>query len=258
MNTKPIISEVLNDKKCLINAWLTIPSSWTAEIIANLGYDIVTIDMQHGLIDYSMLINMLQTITNHKTVSIVRIPWNEPDVIMKSLDAGVNGIICPMINNRKEAEKFVHACLYPPDGYRSFGPIRVNINNEPEFLNTYKDKLLTFAMIETKEAVDDLGDILSVEGLDGIYIGTVDLSISMGLKIPTGKGDNILENTVQQIIDRANESKKLVGIHTQSEGLNEKFVKFGANIITPLNDTKILQHYSREILNSAKMAVALK
>ena len=80
--------------------------------------------MQHGVIDYSNAVGMLQAISTTNVVPMARVNWNEPGQIMKILDAGAYGIICPMVSNRKEAENFVKACMYPPNGYRSYGPIR--------------------------------------------------------------------------------------------------------------------------------------
>ncbi len=115
------------ENKTAINAWLTIPSAWTAEVLAHAGFDALTIDMQHGLTDYQTAVTMLQAISTTDVVPLVRVPWNEPAMIMRLLDAGVYGIISPMINNRAEAEAFVSACRYPPLGYRSYGPIRANV-----------------------------------------------------------------------------------------------------------------------------------
>lgn len=113
--------------KLTLNAWLTIPSAWTAEVIAYAGFDAVTIDMQHGLMDYQIALAMLQAISTTTVVPLARIPANEPNLIMRLLDAGVYGLVCPMVNNRFEAEAFVRACRYPPMGDRSYGPIRATV-----------------------------------------------------------------------------------------------------------------------------------
>src|SRR5579872_1914822 len=88
-----------------LNAWLSLPSSITAEFMAGVGWDSCTVDMQHGLIDYQTALTMLQAISTTSAVPLVRVPWNEPGIIMKALDAGAYGIICPMINSRAEAEQ---------------------------------------------------------------------------------------------------------------------------------------------------------
>ena len=121
------LKELFKTGKPIINSWLSIPSSFSAESMAQQSWDSLTIDMQHGLIDYSSAVNMLQAISTTDITPMARVNWNEPGQIMKILDAGCYGVICPMVSNRKEAEKFVQACQYPPKGYRSFGPIRASI-----------------------------------------------------------------------------------------------------------------------------------
>jgi 4-hydroxy-2-oxoheptanedioate aldolase len=107
-----------------INGWLSIPSAWTAEIMASSGYDAVTIDMQHGYMDFETAFAMLQAIGNTRAVPLVRVWWNDPALIGRMLDAGALGVICPLINNRDQAAAFVGACRYPPQGFRSHGPMR--------------------------------------------------------------------------------------------------------------------------------------
>src|SRR3990172_9009660 len=97
------------DGKASIGAWLSIPSTYTAEVMAHQGFDWLCIDTQHGMMDYSMAVLMLQAISTTDTVPIVRVPWNEPSIIMKYLDAGAYGIIVPMVSNRAEAERAVAA-----------------------------------------------------------------------------------------------------------------------------------------------------
>ena len=121
------LKELFKAGKPIINSWLSVPSSFSAEVMANQGWDSLTIDMQHGLIDYPNAVSMLQAISTTETTPMARVNWNEPGQIMKILDAGCYGVICPMVSNRKEAENFVQACQYPPKGYRSFGPIRASI-----------------------------------------------------------------------------------------------------------------------------------
>ena len=118
---------LFKEGKPAVNGWLSIPNSFTAEAMSKMGWDSITIDMQHGQNDYSTSISMLQAMDSSDIVPLVRVPWNEPGIIMKMLDLGVMGIISPMINNKKECEDFVSFCNYPPNGQRSFGEPRKNI-----------------------------------------------------------------------------------------------------------------------------------
>ena len=118
------VLEACRNGKSTIGGWLAIDSAMTAEAMAHAGFDWLCLDMQHGMLDYTDLRVMLPAISTTNTMPFVRVPWNEPYEIMKALDAGAMGVIVPLVNNRAECEQAVAACRYPPDGNRSFGPIR--------------------------------------------------------------------------------------------------------------------------------------
>ena len=184
------LKQFIKEEKPIINGWLQIPSSFSAEVMAHQGWDSLTIDMQHGLVDYTNALPMLQTISTTDVTPLARVNWNEPGQIMKILDAGCYGIICPMVSNKEEAERFVQACLYPPKGYRSFGPIRGLLYGGPDYGKYANDEILKFAMIETKESLENLDSIMSTPGLNGIYIGPADLSLALGEKPSFDKPEN--------------------------------------------------------------------
>ncbi len=139
--------KIWNENKPVINSWLSIPNSFTAEAFGKMGWDSVTIDMQHGQNDYSSSIAMIQGLTNSDTVPMTRVPWNEPGIIMKMLDLGVQGIIAPMINTKEDCEKFVSYCYYPPIGQRSFGPMRAQLVHGSDYFEKANQNILSFAMI---------------------------------------------------------------------------------------------------------------
>ena len=167
-------------EKGAINAWCSIPSAITAEMMSLNDFDSITIDMQHGLVDYQATLNMLQVISGSGKTPMVRVPWNEPGIIMKSLDAGALGIICPMINTPEDAINFVGATRYAPEGHRSSGPTRALMVHGANYHEEANDKIISLAMIETVEALENVEKIAATEGLTGIYVGPSDLSISMG------------------------------------------------------------------------------
>src|SRR5439155_4758953 len=165
------IRQIWAEGEAVVNSWLGIPAGFSAEVMAHAGWDSLVVDMQHGMIDYSMMVPMLQGISTTGTVPLVRVPWNDPAHIQKALDAGAYGIICPMINNRAEAEKFVGSMRYAPLGYRSSGPIRAALYGGADYHMKANDIVVALGMIETREAMENLDEILSVKGLDAIYIG---------------------------------------------------------------------------------------
>lgn len=167
--------------EAVFGAWLTIPSSLSAEAIAKQGYDYVCVDMQHGAIDYSDALPMLQAISTSDATPVVRVPWNEPGIIMRMLDAGAMGIIIPMVNSVDEARAAVAACRYFPDGVRSYGPVRAVHYAGADYYQHANREVACIPMIETKQAVERLDDILAVPGIDAVYVGPADLSITLGL-----------------------------------------------------------------------------
>ena len=178
------LRKIAKDGGTIINGWCAIPNSYSAEVYAHCGWDSVTIDLQHGPIDFQAAVGMLQAISTTDAVPMCRVPWNDAAIIMKLLDAGSYGLICPMINTREEAEQFVSFGRYPPIGTRSMGPNRAVQYGGADYWQGANDEVLLFAMIETQAGLKNLESILSVKGLDGVYVGPSDLSLAMG-KPPT-------------------------------------------------------------------------
>lgn len=198
----------------ILNAWCSIASSHTAEAIAHQGFDTVTIDLQHGAIDYAAAFHMLQAISTTPAVPFVRVPWNEPGLLMKVLDAGAYGVICPMINTKADAERFAGACRYAPAGYRSFGPNRVVQYAGADYWRHANEEVLLLAQIETEEAVSNAEPILAVPGLDGIYIGPGDLSLSMGAEPKMAPSDARVLAAMADVRERTRAAGKIAGVHT--------------------------------------------
>lgn len=163
-----------------IGGWLTIPSQLTAEATAAADLDYVCIDMQHGLIDFSDVVQMLPAVTLGGVTPIVRVPENSTANISTALDAGAIGVIVPLVNSVEEAAAVVAACRYPPDGERSYGATRAAAVEGPDYYDRANEEVVCIPMIETLEAIDDLDNILSIPGIDVAYVGPSDLSISMG------------------------------------------------------------------------------
>ncbi len=247
------LKELFKAGKPIINSWLSIPSSFSAEVMANQGWDSVTIDMQHGLIDYPNAINMLQAISTTDTMPLARVNWNEPGQIMKILDAGCYGIICPMISNRIEAEKFVKSCLYPPKGYRSFGPIRANIYGGSDYSENADTEILKLAMIETKESLEKLDEILDTPNLDGIYIGPADLSLALGEKPGFDKPENTKAyKEILKILEAAKKRNLFTGLHNGTAEYAQKMLNQGFNLVTVGSDSRYIVSGAKKDLTKLK------
>ena len=240
-------------EKPIVNGWLQIPSAFSAEVMAHQGWDSCTIDLQHGVIDYPNALNMLQSISTTEVTPLARVNWNEPGQIMKILDAGCYGIICPMVSNRNEAENFVQACMYPPKGYRSFGPIRGLLYGGPDYAKNADNEILKLAMIETKEALEKLDEILDTPNLDGIYIGPADLSLAIGEKPSFDKpeGDPVYD-VIMKILEHAKKNKIIAGIQNGQPEYAEKMVKKGFQLVTIGSDQRYMTAASKSALSKLK------
>lgn len=225
---------------CVLNGWLHIPNSFAAEVMAHAGWDSLTIDMQHGVVDYGAAVGMLQAISTTPVIPLARVSWNEPGMIMKMLDAGCYGIICPMINSRAECEAFVGACRYPPHGYRSFGPVRALLYAGQDYPAHANVTMITMAMIETREAISNLHDILSTPGLDAIYIGPADLGQSFGYPPRLDPVEPEIVNVIEQVIAVARQHGVAAGMHTGSAAYAQHMAAKGMQFLTIGSDARLM------------------
>lgn len=199
--------------QAVVNGWLAIPDAFATEVMAHQGWDSLTIDMQHGVIDYAAMVRMLQAISTTGCAPVVRVPWLEPGMVMKALDAGAYGIIAPMINSREDAQRLVSYTRYAPQGGRSFGPVRASLYGGPDYPQQANATIVNFAMIETAQALDCLDDILSVEGLDAVYVGPSDLSLSLGCAPTFDDVDPKVDQALDHIVARAHAHGVKAGVH---------------------------------------------
>jgi len=247
------LKELFKSKKPIINSWLAVPSSFSAEVMANQGWDSITIDMQHGLIDYPNAVQMLQAISTTSTVPMARVNWNEPGQIMKILDAGCYGVICPMVSNRKQAENFIQACQYPPKGYRSFGPIRASIYGGSDYAKHADNEILKLAMIETKEALEKLDEILDTPNLDGVYVGPADLSLAVNEEPGFDKPENtIAYKEILRILEATKKRNLLAGIHNGTPEYAQKMLDKGFNLVTVGSDSRYIAAGAKKDLEKLK------
>jgi 4-hydroxy-2-oxoheptanedioate aldolase len=223
-----------------VNGWLAIPSSFAAEVMAHQGWDTLTIDLQHGVIDYAAMLPMLQAISTTPTVPVVRVPWLEPGIVMKVLDAGAYGVIAPMVNTREDAQKLVAWTHYAPRGTRSFGPVRAALYGGADYATQANDTVVAFAMIETAQALDNLDDILSVEGLDAIYIGPSDLSLALGCKPSFDDPEPKAVEAIEHILARAKAHGVVAGIHNGEARVAKSRAAMGFRFVTVMSDTRFM------------------
>jgi len=246
------IKELWKNNKVAIGGWLSIPSGFSAEIMAHQGWDVLTVDMQHGLIDNSELVDMLTAISTTAVTPFVRVPWLEPGNIMKVLDSGSYGIICPMINTREDAERLVSYCLYAPDGERSFGPSRAILYGGKDYQEKANETVLIFAMIETRKALSNLDEIVSVKGLDGIFVGPSDLGLSLG-KTPGEHEEPVLLETIETILKKSKLHGIRAGIYTLSSEYAKKMIEMGFDYVVISSDARLMVSQAQNILSDLRL-----
>ena len=235
-----------------VNGWLAIPNGFSAETMAHQGWDSLTIDLQHGVVDYQSMIPMLQAISTTNTVPVVRVPWLDPSVLMKALDAGAYGVICPMISTREQAQQLVAYTHYAPGGTRSFGPIRATLYGGADYAQHANDEIVTFAMIETAQALDNLDSILSVEGLDAVYIGPSDLSLALGCRPVFDDVDPPAQQAIDHILERAKAHGLVAGIHNGTAAGALSRIEKGFQFVTVSSDARLIASGAQQVLSAMR------
>ena len=226
-----------------INGWLSIANSFTAEIMAAQGYDSISIDIQHGALDYSAALLMLQGIRASGVVPMARVPWLEPGIIMKVLDAGAYGVICPMVNTPEQAAEFVSYLRYPPRGQRSFGPTRANFSAGANYATEANDEIVGFAMIETAQGMENLEAIAATPGLDGIYVGPADLTLSLtqGRLAPAfDREEPEMIAALQKIVAACKAAAIRAALHCGTADYAARAIDWGFNMTTVGGDSRLL------------------
>lgn len=238
-----------------VNGWLAIPNGFSAEVMAHQGWDTLTIDLQHGVIDYAAMVGMLQAISTTPTVPIVRVPWLEPGIVMKALDAGAYGVIAPMVSTREDAQKLVAWTHYAPRGTRSFGPVRAALYGGADYPARANDTIVAFAMIETAQALDNLDAILSVEGLDAVYVGPSDLSLALGCKPQFDDVEPRVAEAIAHIVERATAHGVRAGIHNGRPDVARARIAQGYRFVTVSSDARLLAAGAQELLGAMRRPV---
>jgi 4-hydroxy-2-oxoheptanedioate aldolase len=241
--------------KAAVNGWLAIPSGFSAEVMAQCGWDSVTVDLQHGVQDYLSMVQCFQAMQGHPITPLVRVPWNEPGIIGKCLDGGAMGIICPMVNNAVEAKALADACLYPPMGKRSNGPIRAAMYGEASsYQATANDEILVIPMIETQAGIDNIDEILSVPGISGIYIGPSDMGLALGMIPILDREEPVIMEIYDRLLDSCKRHGKFAGLHNGTAAYAAKMIQKGFRFTTIANDSGLMARAAREAVQATRKA----
>ncbi|MFQ5623948.1 MAG: HpcH/HpaI aldolase/citrate lyase family protein [Paracoccaceae bacterium] len=246
------------DGKQTINGWLSIASPFGAEIMAAQGFDSLTVDLQHGVVDYADAVTMFQAMRASGVMPMARVPTLDAGAVMKVLDAGAYGVICPMINTRAQAEQLVSCVRYPPRGLRSFGPTRANFTTGGGYAKEANDAIVCLAMIETAEAMANLREIVSTPDLDGIYIGPADLTLGVAngrLAPGLDREEPEMIDAIKRILSEAKGAGIRAGLHCDTPGYAAKAFGWGFDFTTLSNDVRFLSGAASAAVNEARRLI---
>jgi 4-hydroxy-2-oxoheptanedioate aldolase len=228
--------------------WCAIPSAVSAELLSRLGFDWLCVDVQHGLIDYSEMLSMVQAIAIAGTPTLVRVPWNEPGAIGRALDAGADGAIIPMVDSPEDAERAVAAARYAPAGTRSWGPIRRTLADPSWAPERANELTCCVVMLETRQAIEGVEEIVSVPGVDAIYIGTMDLSVSYGyapLELATNPEH---QGVFEGVAAACARHGVIAGAHCPDVAVAARFRELGYRMLNVAGDLRFLRQGAESTL----------
>ena len=220
--------------------WLLLEGAGAAATAAAAGPDAVVVDLQHGRATIQDLPHVLAAIEPTEAVPFVRASWNDPAELMRVLDLGARGVICPMVGSRAEAEAFVVACRYPPAGTRSYGPIRATFGAGREQTEAAEASILLFAMIETADGLAAVDEIAATPGLDGLFVGPADLSLATGLETFADLTDPELLKLLDPIVEAADRHGIVAGVHAPAPPRAAEMAARGFRLVSCAVDEDLL------------------
>jgi 4-hydroxy-2-oxoheptanedioate aldolase len=247
------VRELWRQGKVVVNGWLLIPNGFSAEMMAQAGWDSMTVDLQHGVQDYMSMVACFQAIQAQPVLPLVRIPANEAGIVGKVLDAGAHGVICPMINTAVQAREFVASCKYPPVGRRSNGPVRAGLYaGDTPYQRTANAETLCIPMIETMESLKNLESILDVPGVDAVYVGPTDLGFSLGLGPALDRGEPDILAAYQRILRETAARGVHAGIHCASAIYAVRMIEMSFRMVTVGWDSAFINAGARAALAAVR------
>ncbi len=238
-----------------LGAWCMIPGALTAEALSGAGFDWVLIDMQHGCMDYDMALSMIRAVDLGAAEPIVRVPWNDPGIIGRALDAGALGVVIPMIQSAADARRAVDACLYPPAGSRSFGPVRVGLRDGPGYFAKANDRVAVIPMIETAQALAEVEEIAATPGVDALFVGPFDLSIALGLPPGDNDGNPVFDAAIARIAAAAHKAGVATAVLSNSKVAPLR-IRQGFQMVSVVTDINLLGAAARAELDMVRRATA--
>jgi 4-hydroxy-2-oxoheptanedioate aldolase len=235
-----------------LNAWSTFGGASAASVLAATGFDAVTVDLQHGEHARERLGEVVAAIERAGAVPFVRLGWNDPASVMRALDLGVRGLICPMIDTAEDAAAFVRFCRYPPVGARSYGPVRSSFGTGREHTDAANAAVLAFAQIETADGFANVEAICATPGLDGVYVGPADLSLTLGFEGFADLASREMLDALDRVVAAASAQEVVPGIHAPSIERAVEMARRGFRFVGSAGDAELLRAGAAESLERTR------
>lgn len=231
--------------KASIGTWLSLCSNIAAEYMAHAGWDWIVVDTEHSPIGFENTISCFQALCTTQTIPLARVAWNEPVLMKRLLDGGAMGLVVPMVNTAEEARQAVAAMKFPPLGFRSIGGGRCMVYGD-DYIDTANEEILVIVQSEHIQAVENIEAILSVDGVDGCFIGPNDLAGSMGIRYGKGSQHPEFEAAIQKVLEGGKKTGKAAGIHCRSAEEANRRLEEGFRFVACLNDAGFMRQAAKD------------
>lgn len=253
------LAERLAADETLVTCWSGVPDSLTVEVMANLPFDVLTLDMQHGGHHEDSVLRGVLPVQRAGKPCIVRIPVGRWDMASRALDFGADAVIAPMINSVADAQAFAAHMKYPPAGQRSWGPTfafpRHRKGTMLDYLAQTNARTLAFAMIETRAALAALDGILAVPGIDAIFLGPSDFSIAWTNGATVNSTLEDMMETVADVAKRARAASKHCGIYVVEPAIAGRVVKMGYRLLATGNEGQLMGLGAKSLLGAIRESI---
>ncbi|MBN4066819.1 hypothetical protein JYU14_01905 [Simkania negevensis] len=256
MLNKNLLQQKLQSGEPVLGTWSIIPSAVTADIIASSNLDFIIIDREHGPVGYEVAQQMIMACESRNVTPILRVEGIRNEEILRALDIGAHGVQVPNVTTHEEAKTVVEAAKYPPIGTRGFSPFtragNYSLSTATTLTQSANENTLVVLNIEGKEAIDNIDKILSLEGIDILFIGLYDLSKALGIPGQVNHPD--LLDRLREVTEKINAAGKYTGtIATSSESMN-LFLKMGIKYLAYLVDCEMLRSVYTNVHNEFQKA----
>jgi 4-hydroxy-2-oxoheptanedioate aldolase len=255
MSSVTSLAERLRAGSPVLTAWCGIPEPAIAGLLAREAFDAVTLDMQHGAIDFAATLRAIPLVAAAGKAAIARIPVGDFATASRLLDAGASAVIAPMINTVEDARRFGSHVKFPPLGERSWGPhaaLALTGLQPGDYFAKANELTTAFAMVETREALAIVDDILAAPGIDGVFIGPSDLSIALSGGRGVNPGSPEVEHALDHVLARAKAAGKLVAVYATTGERAAELARRGFHLVALASDTSFLRAGAQAALKAAR------